>query len=394
MTTSARPRSNAPSAWVWALRGALFVVLCGGHSVLLNFLQFLFLPLWLIDKQLFRRWCHQTEHYFAQTLILVTQLLAPTDVVFTHDDSLESVVQVRGGGAKQAAVLPSHLVELDLSPRAIVIANHQVYMDWIYLWFVAYYARCSGYVKIILKDSLRDIPIFGWGMQFFRFIFLKRNWAQDKQMFLTQISETAQAHSPFWLTLFPEGTTITAKTLAKSHEYAQTTELPLTRHVLLPRATGLYHVCQGLRQSADYVYDITMGLEGLTGDQFPQDVYTIPGMYLEGHYPRQVHIHVRRYPIADVPADLEKFQRWILQRWQEKDWLMAYFYRHGEFPHGGSVAQLCQQPPMDRVQPPNLLASSPQQVAVRLRSWTEMLPLWTIPLTPWLAGQALHCLFG
>lgn len=37
-----------------------------------------------------------------------------------------------------------------------------------------------GLVKIILKDTVKSMPIFGWGMQGFEFIFLARNWDADQ----------------------------------------------------------------------------------------------------------------------------------------------------------------------------------------------------------------------
>jgi 1-acyl-sn-glycerol-3-phosphate acyltransferase len=39
---------------------------------------------------------------------------------------------------------------------------------------------CHGLVKIILKDSVKNMPVFGWGMHFFEFIFLAREWERDK----------------------------------------------------------------------------------------------------------------------------------------------------------------------------------------------------------------------
>jgi lysocardiolipin and lysophospholipid acyltransferase len=34
--------------------------------------------------------------------------------------------------------------------------------------------------KIILKEPLKKAPLFGWGMQHFNFLFIKRNWDADK----------------------------------------------------------------------------------------------------------------------------------------------------------------------------------------------------------------------
>lgn len=45
--------------------------------------------------------------------------------------------------------------------RSILIANHQIYLDWIYIWALMANLRREGTVKIILKRSLLSIPLFG-----------------------------------------------------------------------------------------------------------------------------------------------------------------------------------------------------------------------------------------
>lgn len=45
--------------------------------------------------------------------------------------------------------------------RDIVIANHQLSLDWVYIWCIMVPLVRAGSVKIILKRSLLSIPIFG-----------------------------------------------------------------------------------------------------------------------------------------------------------------------------------------------------------------------------------------
>ena len=45
--------------------------------------------------------------------------------------------------------------------RDILIANHQIYMDWIYIWCVMAQLGREGTVKIILKRSLLNVPVLG-----------------------------------------------------------------------------------------------------------------------------------------------------------------------------------------------------------------------------------------
>lgn len=45
--------------------------------------------------------------------------------------------------------------------RDIIISNHQLYLDWIYIWCIMVPLVRAGSVKIILKRSLMNIPIIG-----------------------------------------------------------------------------------------------------------------------------------------------------------------------------------------------------------------------------------------
>ncbi|KAJ1912575.1 hypothetical protein IWQ60_009609 [Tieghemiomyces parasiticus] len=334
--------------WYEVSRGIFLGFFLVINSVLVNFTQFLFWPVHLASPSAFRSWTQHTERYFSVVLLYLTQWLAPTQLVITREAGFPAFVKHRGeppipSDPTSPVVLDGCNVEFDLGPEAaaaIVIANHQVYMDWIYLWFVAYYAGYHGAIKIILKASLRKVPIFGWAMQFYRFIFLQRQWAQDRRSFLDQIASmradnTPQSGShPYWITLFPEGTTISSYSIPITRKFAEAEKLPIPDHVLIPRATGLYHIVHALRGQATYVYDLTLGCEGLSLGQIPQDTFTIPRMYLGGRqYPRRVHVHFRRVALADIPEDADAFTEWLRTRWTEKDELMRHFYTHGHFPN-------------------------------------------------------------
>ena len=89
--------------------------------------------------------------------------------------------------------------------RMIVMSNHQLYTDWVYMWMLAYHWKRHMDVKIILKDSLRRAFLVGWGMQNFEFLFLARKWATDKSRFEQMLDLYARAKIPYWLLLYPEG---------------------------------------------------------------------------------------------------------------------------------------------------------------------------------------------
>lgn len=145
---------------------------------------------------------------------------------------LEKIVQRDADGQVTRLNLPDHL---------IVMANHQAYTDWMFLWILACYSGTAEGITILLKASLKHVPFVGWGMvsltlskraiadsqQFFRFIFLKRSWAADRLNLTHSLKRIAQAtyergkRHPLWLVIFPEGTITSDNERAKSLRYAQ-----------------------------------------------------------------------------------------------------------------------------------------------------------------------------
>lgn len=90
-------------------------------------------------------------------VILITVLFGPTSLVLTTDTppSLTDLVERDDKG---------HLKRINLPDRLVVIANHQAYLDWMYLWILACYSGNASGLIILLKASLKNVPLVGWGM--------------------------------------------------------------------------------------------------------------------------------------------------------------------------------------------------------------------------------------
>jgi hypothetical protein len=58
-------------------------------------------------------------------------------------------------------------------------------------------------------------------MQFYQFIFLKRQWDQDQVRLKQSLLRLTQNNEPLWFLLFPEGTVVNPKQLRRAEEYAQ-----------------------------------------------------------------------------------------------------------------------------------------------------------------------------
>ncbi|KAK5063117.1 hypothetical protein LTR84_005193 [Exophiala bonariae] len=292
-------------------------------ALAINLSQFLGTPLSLINEDWYNAWIAFTKQSFGLLTMTLTQTFAPTKVIISGDAS------VRGQLLKSA---DGNLI-LDFPERLVLVANHQIYTDWLYLWWIAYCNGMHGRLYIILKESLKKIPILGWGMQLNQFIFLKRNWEQDKPNMATALQKLNKTTDPMWLLLFPEGTNLAPSTRAKSAAWAKKNNMTDMKHVLLPRSTGLHFCLDELRNSVDYIYDCTVAYEGVPRGQYAQDIFTLKAGYLEGRPPKSVSMYWRRFAIKDIPLHNEKaFDLWLTARWREKDLLMEQYLQSGKFP--------------------------------------------------------------
>ncbi|THX69627.1 acyltransferase-domain-containing protein [Aureobasidium pullulans] len=287
--------------------------------------QFIGAPLKLIDPKFYDGYMAWTKESFAVLTATMTQWWAPTVVRVTGDESMkDQLYQMEDGSLR-----------CNFPHRIVMMANHQLYTDWLYLWWIAYTNKMHGRIYIILKESLKNVPIFGWGAQFYNFIFLSRKWETDKSRFQRHLSQLSDPKDPMWLLIFPEGTNLSETTRAKSKAWADKQGISDMKHQLLPRTTGLQFCLQRLKESTNWLYDCTIAYEGVPEGQFGQDIFTLRSSFFEGRPPKSVNMYWRRYKISEIPIDNdEAFGRWLKNRWTEKDYLLEHFYRHGSFPAG------------------------------------------------------------
>ncbi|KAJ3348945.1 hypothetical protein HDU91_006446 [Kappamyces sp. JEL0680] len=196
----------------------------------------------------------------------------------------------------------------------------------------------------MLIEALRSIPLMGWGMRGFEFIFLARKWKIDRPRIRQALQQAQSDKTPLWLLVFPEGTLVCEETKPKSIEYAKKKDIVFEAdHVLLPKCTGLFHILRSLRGRAEYLYDITIGYSGHAATEFAYDKFPLDVVFFEGRGPRAIHLHVDRFQIGDIPGisnqayDPEEkvppeFEQWLYQRFVEKNALLQEYYRSGTFP--------------------------------------------------------------
>lgn len=360
-----------PRTWSQTIHGILFFVLFSLGCTLVNLSQFVaLLPFYFLPfsftKSIYDAGIRLSKGSYGTLLVLMSQWFGPTRLIITFQldgpgafsqDEIDNIA-VRGRDGRVSS--------LNLPRKCILVANHQVYADWWYAWCLTYFMDTHNDVCIVLKKSLKWVPIVGWGMQFFRFIFLARSWASDSLYLVKQLSllgKRAQDHdTPLTFILYPEGTLVSPDTRPVSKKYADKLGISDMSHTLLPRSTGLLYSLRALSSCVPdlQLLDITMGYPGVPPTGYGQSYYTLRSIFCDRIPPPAVHMHIRRFDVAkhvpigalsggasrsqlngsphgltigvDVPeGEREAFDVWLRDRWSEKDQLMQRFYDTGSF---------------------------------------------------------------
>ena len=129
-----------------------------------------------------------------------------------------------------------------------------------------------GHLYIILKESLKNLPVLGQGMLFYGFIFMSRKMSVDQPRMAYRLQKLRTEHTapdgstyrnPMWLLLFPEGTNVSDNGREKSAAWAAKIGVKDMKHMLLPRSTGSLFCLRELKGSVEWVYDCTVAYEGV-----------------------------------------------------------------------------------------------------------------------------------
>lgn len=277
-----------------ALRGAFVACYLFGSLLAINLLQTASLVLRPFSRRSFRRVNRWSADRFWDWCARTTLSLHRTRVVISGD-------------------------ELPRGENAVVIANHQTMTDVQALFLLARKAGRLGDLKWFVKNSLKYVPGIGWGMVFLDCLFVKRDWTADRGRIDRVFDRVISGRVPLWLISFSEGTRLSAANLARARRYALEHAMAAPRHVLLPHAKGFVASVTGLKGHVSAVYDVTIGyVDGL------------PSLWqwAKGEM-REVHLHVRRYALEELPAAPEALAGWLRERFEEKDARLDRFYAAG-----------------------------------------------------------------
>ncbi|EDO40658.1 predicted protein [Nematostella vectensis] len=161
----------------------------------------------------------------------------------------------------------------------------------------------------------------GWGMQQAMYIFLRRRWEQDEGYLNTILDYFKDLNYPLQLMIFPEGTNLEDRSRVHSDSFARKNNLPIYEYVLHPRVRGFVHCVEKLRHGPrrmDAIHDVTIAYDR-------NYCFTEKDIIL-GDFPREIHFHIKRYPISEIPTDVEELEVWCQKRWLEKEDRLKLFY--------------------------------------------------------------------
>lgn len=316
------------------LRGIVLTVYFITCSAFIIASQVIGSPLYWIDREWHYAYVAFTKRSFALTATLMTHIWGPTTVRISGDASV----------VDQIKPTPEGGVQFSFPERLVLVANHQIYTDWLYLWWVAYANRptMAGHLYIILKESLKYVPFIGASMAYYGFIFMSRKMATDQPRLAYRLNKLKTKKTapdgrayldPMWLLLFPEGTNLSTNGRKKSAQWAKKNGLRDPDHVLLPRSTGIFFCLNQLKGTVDSVYDCTVAYEGVPRGRFGEELFGLVSTYFRGRPPKSVNLYWRRYRLADLPLDdAGEFDEWLRDEWYKKDELMEGYLKTGRFP--------------------------------------------------------------
>ncbi|KAK6188136.1 hypothetical protein SNE40_004386 [Patella caerulea] len=212
--------------------------------------------------------------------------------------------------------------------KVFYISNHQCTMDWVVCDMLAIRQGSLGNLRYILKDGLKYFPLYGFYFAEHGCVYVKRSGKFEQTKAAKRLSVLQRNNTPTWMVVFPEGTRFNPElpeTIAKSQQFAKEEGFTLLSNVLTPRHKAVHVGLSNLRASLDAVYDVTIGYSNTLN----KDGQRIPaaGMpdFLSGKVP-EIHLHVKRFPIEEVPEDINGLRSWLHDRFVEKEKLMSHFY--------------------------------------------------------------------
>ncbi|GMY16294.1 1-acyl-sn-glycerol-3-phosphate acyltransferase PLS1-like [Fagus crenata] len=278
-----------------------FVFLCTG--LIVNFIQAAcLLIIRPLSKNLFRRINGAVTEILWLMIIWLMEWWAGLKIELYTDMSTYQAL-----GKEFALVMPNHLSDVDV----------------LIMMLLAQRFGCLRSALMVVKKSYKYLPLYGWSCWFHEFVFLERSWEKDEQILKSIFQGLKDFPTPFWLTLFVEGTRMTSDKLLAAQEFATSRGLHVPRNVLVPRTKGFVTAVKHLRSFVPVVYDVTIAVP--KGHAIPTLLRLLKGQ------PSVVKMHIKRYSMKELPESDVDIAQWCKDRFVAKDAVLDKFQTEGTF---------------------------------------------------------------
>lgn len=252
------------------------------------------------------------------------------------DQHYLTTVRNEKGGEEKRVDLDKYLRPPSQPGKAkVIIMNHHCRLDWLYMFI--FFARTRSmveHIRFVLKGDLKKLPVLGWTMEMFRYLFLSRSWENDEKYIEKMVKFYHDTQDTPVVFIFPEGTDLSPSNIERSQAYAAKAGLPKFHRVLNPRTTGLTAIIKmlGGPEKVEEVLDFTIGYTYHAPGERPDE----PSL-INGHHPRKVHLLMHRYvlegsaeaahtdPKYIIPSEETKQAAWTHERFAEKEQLLSRF---------------------------------------------------------------------
>lgn len=305
-------KSEGMSGFLGLVRYALALIIIAGSAP--NY--FLFWAFWRGVSMILPQWIYQIGDDFLYSMyqrmvVFFFEHLTRVQVFITGDDIFSK------------------------KEKILYLGNHQSTVDWIVCNMVAIRQGSIGHLRYVMKDTLQMLPLYGHYFYQHGCIYVKRgNFKQKKMEQALEYLQDPNIQS--WTVIFPEGTCFDPKEfdlIKKSNKMAGDSGVkPLVNH-LTPRHRGTFLALAKLRCNLDAVYDVTCVYSGSLNEK--KERIPAPQLveFLLGKNP-ELHIHIKRIPIKDVPEDEVLFKKWMHDLFIEKDEIVSKYYNDGYMQKG------------------------------------------------------------
>ena len=297
------------------------------------------LPMRLISSSHFVRVRHFLFKTWTDMLICLTSFFTEADFVIylpAHTEDLGAIqdfidpffATVLQSGLPQPSSTLDQTGELK---NVVVMSNHQLYVDWIFVLSLLSWNLAAGSIYIVLKRSLQFIPIFGIGMKMCDFLFLSRDWMKDQHKFIRRLKRISRTDDKCNILIFPEGTTLSAESHEQMISHSTKIKQPPFNHVLIPRASGTFAALNGLSRLRG-ILDLTIAYE----DEFkgyPEDRFGLWDAFARYEMPFLTHVYLNSIHKDQIPySNRTDLNTWLYDLFREKDNKLSNFKVPRQFP--------------------------------------------------------------